>query len=274
MNIFDKTLSELSDRVPRVENEYLSAEDGLLHCSVCNERTETIIKHPFSNEQRKVRCRCKCKTDFDEFNERNKREELERQKRICFAETNMHDWTFGNDDRKNPQLSDAMMNYVQNFNEFRKDGKGLLLYGTVGTGKTYYSAAIANALIENGYTALFRTFKQIERELWNAENKAEYMKHLNRYSLLIFDDLGTERESKYMQDIVFDIIDTRYKSGLPFIVTTNLSSEKIKKPDSIEYARIYDRILERCFPVKVEGESRRRQNVKDTFFDVKEKLGL
>ena len=77
-----------------------------------------------------------------------------------------------------------------------------------------------------------------------------------------------------MQDIVFDIIDTRYKSGLPFIVTTNLSSEQIKKPENIEYARIYDRILERCHPVEVTGTSRRKQKVKDTYSDMNRKLGL
>jgi DNA replication protein DnaC len=186
----------------------------------------------------------------------------------------MSNWTFENDDRKNEKLSDAMLNYVKHFPEFKKDGKGLLLYGTVGTGKTFYASCIANALIGQGYDALFRTFKQIERELWGAKDKAEYMKSLNRYHLLIFDDLGAERDSKYMSDIVFDIVDTRYKSGLPFIVTTNLSAEEIKKPQDIAYSRIYDRILERCHPIEVTGTSRRRQNVKDTYLDMNKKLGL
>ncbi len=274
MNDFiDKTIESLSNRVPIVEEEYIG-EDGLKHCSKCHGQTEHIVFHPFTHEPRKVRCVCKCKTEMDEFKERSKREEIERKKRICFSGTDMIDWTFENDDRQNPKISDAMMNYVKNFSEFRKDGQGLLLFGTVGTGKTYHASCIANALIENGYTALFRTFKQIERELWNAENKNEYMKHLNRYSLLIFDDLGAERESKYMQDIVFDIIDTRYKSGLPFIVTTNLSSEQIKKPENIEYARIYDRILERCHPIEIAGASRRKKKVKDTYSEMNRKLGL
>ena len=271
--VFDRTIDALSERVPRVESEYI-AEDGLLHCSVCHGATETLIKHPFTNEPRKVRCICKCKTERDMFNDRMKQEEFNRKRSICFQETNMASWTFENDDRQNEKISDAMMNYVKNFQDFKKEGKGLLLYGTVGTGKTYYASCIANALIDNGYTALFRTFKQIERELWNAEAKAEYMKHLNRYTLLIFDDLGAERDSKYMSDVVFDIIDTRYKSGLPFIVTTNLSADEIKKPEKIEYSRIYDRILERCHPIEVSGVSRRKQKVKDTYSEMNEKLGL
>jgi hypothetical protein len=50
--------------------------------------------------------------------------------------------------------------------------------------------------------------------------------------------------------------------------------DDIKKPQDVGYSRIYDRILERCFPVEVTGNSRRRQNVRDTYFEVKEKLGL
>ena len=80
--------------------------------------------------------------------------------------------------------------------------------------------------------------------------------------------------STVLTDTVFSIIDSRYRSGLPFIITTNLSAEEIKKNGDIGYSRIYDRILERCFPIEVKGESRRRQNLKNNFADVKERLGL
>ena len=106
------------------------------------------------------------------------------------------------------------------------------------------------------------------------EGKQEFINDLNRYSLLILDDLGAERKSEFMQEMVFNIIDSRYRSGLPFIITTNLTMDEIKKPQEVEYSRIYDRILERCFPVEVAGGSRRRQNVRDTYFDMKNKLGL
>ena len=106
------------------------------------------------------------------------------------------------------------------------------------------------------------------------EGKQKFIDSLNRYTLLIIDDLGAERKSEFMQEQVFNIIDARYRSGLPFIITTNLTADEIKKPQDVGYSRIYDRILERCFPVEVTGASRRRQNVKDTYFETKEKLGL
>jgi len=212
---------------------------------------------------------------MDAFENRMKREELERHKSVCFAESNMYNWTFENDDRKNPKISDAMLNYVNNFTEFKKDGKGLLLYGTVGTGKTYFAACIANRLIDSGYKVLMTNFARLTNEIQGMfEGKQKFIDSLNRYTLLIIDDLGAERKSEFMQEQVFNIIDARYRSGLPFIITTNLTADEIKKPQDVGYSRIYDRILERCFPVEVTGASRRRQNVKDTYFEVKEKLGL
>ena len=267
-------IDKISESVPRSENEYLG-EDGLLHCSKCHAKTETKIKHPFTNEERKVRCRCACMTEMEELQNRQAQEELERQKSVCFAETNMYNWTFENDDRKNPKLSDAMLNYVNNFTEFKKDGKGLLLYGTVGTGKTYYAACIANRLIDSGYKVLMTNFARLTNEIQGMfEGKQKFIDSLNRYTLLIIDDLGAERKSEFMQEQVFNIIDARYRSGLPMIITTNLTADEIKKPQDVGYSRIYDRILERCFPVEVSGVSRRRQNVKDTYFETKERLGL
>lgn len=270
----NNVIESINQRVPKPENEY-TGEDGLLHCSKCHHKTETIIKHPFTGEERKVRCVCKCRTEMDEFKDRQKQEELERKKRICFAESNMFNWTFENDDGKNEKISNAMKNYVKNFTDFKKDGKGLLLYGTVGTGKTYFAACIANALIDEGYSVLMTNFARLTNSIQGTfDGKNEFIDSLQRYTLLIIDDLGAERKSDFTQEQVFQIIDARYRSGLPMVITSNLTAEEIKKPQEVGYSRIYDRILERCFPVAVTGESRRRQEVKDSYFDIKEKLGL
>lgn len=258
------------------QNESYVGDDGLLRCVVCHEKVERIVEIPELNIHRKVGCICACeRKKRDAFEEQGKRAECERKRSVCFRESNMWKWTFANDDRKNPKISDAMKNYVKNFTDFRKDGKGLLLYGTVGTGKTYLAACIANALIDEGRSVLMTNFTTIVNTLHGMkEGRQTYINSLNRYDLLILDDLGVERGTEYMVEHIYNIIDARYRSGLPFIVTTNLTADELKKPQSVEYSRIYDRILERCHPVKVEGISRRRENLKDNFADTQRLLGL
>jgi DNA replication protein DnaC len=272
MNGIESMIDALSEQVPHATTEYMG-EDGFIHCSVCNGKLQTKID--FLGKTKIVRCVCDCiKKEREAQKERERKEAIERQRQICFSESNMATWTFENDDRNKPKISDAMKRYVDNFPNFKKDGRGILLWGAVGTGKTYYAASVANALIDNGYSVLMTNFARLSNQIQGTWEKNDVIDDLSRYSLLILDDLGAERKSEYMQEIVFNIIDSRYRTGLPFFITTNLSIEEIKKPVDISCTRIYDRILERCFPIEINGESRRRKNVKDTFFDTKEILGL
>ena len=266
-------LDAISEKVQKPDSEYLG-EDGLLHCSVCNRAVQTKIK--VFEKEKLVRCVCDCIIRKREAESEYQRQQvIESRRNVCFSESNMAKWTFKNDDGHNQKMTDVMQNYAKNFTDFKKDGKGLLLHGTVGTGKTYFAACIANSLIDEGFKVVMTNFARLTNQLQGMfAGRQEFIDDFNNYSLLIIDDLGAERNSDYMKEIVFNIIDARYRSGLPFIITSNLTMDEIKNPQDRGYARIYDRILERCFPVEVSGTSRRRQNVRNTYFETKEKLGL
>lgn len=253
-------------------------EDGLLHCAKCGEALESRIAIAQMGISRKVRCICACKRDAIKAREEMALlEEKERTRRQCFPVPDMMDWTFEHDDRKNARLSDSMQEYAGKFPEFLKQKKGLLLFGTVGTGKSYYAACIANRLIDQGYKAKMTSFSRLTDTLQGMfGGRQEYIDSLNDFQLLVIDDLGAERNSAsgYMQELIYDIIDSRYLAGLPLIVTTNLTAAELKQPQDVRYQRIYDRILERCHPVEVSGVSRRRQALKDTHTQTKAMLGL
>ena len=85
------------------------------------------------------------------------------------------------------------------------------------------------------------------------ENRNEYISRLCRYPLLIIDDFGMERGTEYGLEQVFNVIDSRYRSGKPLIVTTNLTL------DDLPHSRIYDRLLSMCVPVRFTGENFRQE---------------
>ena len=189
--------------------------------------------------------------------------EVERYRSVGFTDKELKNCTFENSDNADSQATKAAKRYVENFSDFRKIGKGLMFYGGVGTGKTFLSSCIANALIDKSIPCLVTNFSRITNRLQSTfDGKQEYIDSLNKFSLLVIDDFGLERNTEYMNEIVYNVIDSRYRSGKPLIVTTNLTMQELSKPDSIDKERIYSRINEMCVRLEVTGKDRRKE-VKD-----------
>ena len=250
-------------------------ENGLLYCGNCH--TAKQHRGNFLGVERVVPCICKCRQEQIEAEAKARQREamqktIKEYRRMGFPESDMQHWTFEHAD--NCKIISAAKRYVENFQQFKDNGKGLLLYGGVGTGKTFAAACIVNALIDMGKPCLITNFSRVLNTLWGIDEKQAYIDSLNKFDLLVLDDLGIERQSEYVQEQVFNVIDSRYRARLPLIITTNLQLEEIVSPANVGNGRIYDRVLEMCHPVKVEGESRRRKKVKSGFSDVNEMLGL
>lgn len=268
-------INELVDAVPVNDNTYLG-DDGLLHCSKCGEAVEEIMDVPLKGI-RKVRFICSCiKAEMEADKERERQEEIYRKRKICFGQnSNFYEHRFENDDRTKVKISVAMQSYVQNFTAYKRTGKGLLIHGPVGTGKTYMAACVANALLDDNRRVFMGNLTSMVNTMNSSfDGRQEYINELCRNSLVVIDDLGTERDSSWMREQVYIIINSLYNAKVPMIVTTNVDIEAIKKPADAELQRIYDRVLERCHPVAVDGVSRRRQKIKESFAGIQQNLGL
>ena len=274
---FDAIAAKAASAAHFEQGDYLG-EDGLLYCHKCNTAKQCRIN--VFDEERIVHCLCKCAADAREAEERERErqkflQQCERYRRAGFAEEHMQQWTFANDDMSNPQLTKAMQQYVEHFPDLKAQGKGLLLYGGVGAGKTFAACEVANALIDRGYPVLVTNFARLSNTLQGMfEGRQEYIDSLNKFSLLVIDDLAAERDTEYMQEQVYNIIDARYRACLPMIITTNLTGAEIKQPNSLSKERIYSRLLERCHPIEVNVADRRRAALKDSYADMKNILGM
>ena len=173
----------------------------------------------------------------------------------------LRDYNFVNDKGYNPEIQKAH-DYVAHWEEMKANSLGLLLWGDVGTGKSFFAGCIANALLDKGIPVLMTNFSRILNTLTGmySDDRNQFIDSFNKYSLLIIDDLGIERSSEFALEQVFNVIDSRYRSKKPLIVTTNLTLDELKHPKDLARARIYDRVLERCVPLKINNQNIRELN--------------
>lgn len=240
-------------------------DDGFLHCGKCGKSRQKKL-HIFG-EDRIVWCICNCRDEeLKAAEESRKKDKIDLLKRDGFCDSAMIESTFEND--SSPQCEESVLcrNYVKNFAHFYEKGKGLLLTGGVGTGKTFYATCIANALMDNLHPVLFtsiaRYIRDIERDFASKNDRIEY---LNKFALVVFDDFGVERSTQYTNELIFSLIDGRIRTGKPMIITTNITIDDFKEPNGIDNSRIYDRILSKCLPVIFTGKNRRRIAIKHDY---------
>ena len=231
------------------EPEDYTGEDGLLYCGKCRKPKESYFpegKTLFGRDRHPAECDCQRKIREERQAAEERRRHLdavEELKRRGFPDQTMRGWTFENDNGQNPQTATARR-YVEEWEREYAENLGCLFWGSVGTGKSYLAGCIANALMEKEIPVYMTNFAAILNDLAASfEGRNEYISRLCRYHLLIIDDFGMERGTEYGLEQVYNVIDSRYRSGKPLIVTTNLTLQELQHPKDTAHARIYDHIL-------------------------------
>ncbi len=93
---------------------------------------------------------------------------------------------------------DKALFYAANWEEMNAENIGYLLWGKVGTGKSYFAGCIANALMEREISVCMTNFALILNDLAASyKGRNEYIARLCRFPLLILDDFGMERGTEY-----------------------------------------------------------------------------
>ena len=132
------------------------------------------------------------------------------------------------------------------------EGWWLYIAGDFGSGKTHLAAAIANDLHKRGQEALFITvpnFLDYLRRSFNPESRVRFDKRFDKITnapILILDDLRLASATAWTKEKLFQIIDYRYVTRLPTVIT---SSEKTENTDERLNTRLMDRRI--CFPLNM-----------------------
>ncbi len=265
MNDFDSIIKRIT--VTRLEPGDYTGEDGLLYCGKCRTPKQFRMEAP-PLEGRLLPHPCRCEQErldreAAEQEARRHRQAVADLKRRGFTDPAMRGWTFANDNGKCPQMKHAHF-YVENWPAMQEENIGYLMWGGVGTGKSYFAGCIANALMEQEVAVRMTNFALILNDLTASfEGRNEYIARLCRAPLLILDDFGMERGTEYGLEQVYNVIDSRYRSRRPLIVTTNLPLQDLQHPQDTAHARIYDRLLEMCAPIRFSGDNFRKATAQD-----------
>lgn len=273
MDYFDLFAKKAEEATPMNDGDYI--EDGLMFCGNCKTPKQTVVN--LLDTDKTVFCLCKCQREY----EKAVKDARLRQDRLRYADEvrsrgySVLAWRFESDDGTRPDLMKAAKEYAENFNTYFNNGKGLLLYGTVGNGKSYAANCIVNYLVERGTPAMITNFQAIYNgSLGLFGDKQEYYNSFNKPNLLAIDDLFAERDTTTMAEAVFGIIDARSRENLPMLVTSNIIPEQLKNPGEISKDRIISRILGLCHPFHVVGSDKRRDKMKEEYKKTKEELGI
>lgn len=255
-------------------------DDGILVCGVCGAERQRFmdVSDPTPEDPDHVRVikvteMCKCEQEEERREKEAKQaeqdmEKIRKLKRASLMDAHFSASTFENfrQTKHNEKNLKLCRRYAQKFDTMLEKNQGLLFWGPVGTGKSFAAACIANYLLERKIPVMMTSFvKLLEAVQFGRENESDIIRNLNRARLVIFDDLGAERSTDYAIERVYNIVDSRYRSGLPMILTTNLTIEQMKQEEDIRYSRIYDRVFETCYPMQFSGPSLRKKEASRRF---------
>lgn len=153
----------------------------------------------------------------------------------------------------------AVQTYAKALRAAYDDGRGLVLAGDVGTGKTHLAAALLHDIVKTGFDVEFVSvgdlFAAIKRGF--GKGKAEFdIGSLQDADFLILDDLGASRGTEWEVSVLHELLRYRYDKTLPTIVTTNVT----KLEDAVGI-RIADRFAENMVRISIAGTSRRSERL-------------
>ena len=158
-------------------------------------------------------------------------------------------------ERGSPSLASAKRRVARLIDEWPMAERGLLLMGPCGAGKTHLAVAALIEIITQGKPGklLFSNFQELIQQILasidseKGPSRSEILEPVLTADLLVLDELGSQKPTQFVQDMLYYIINTRYNENRTTIFTTNyLDEPRDPKEETLE-TRIGKRLRSRLY---------------------------
>lgn len=268
----DAILENANRRFKVDEGDFI--QDEVVYCGKCKTPRESYVTW-FDGSRKKVPIVCRCRAE--QAKARKEADELLRLQDSIrdikqmslmdskFAACSFDSLELNSHNHRNAKICKA---YANRFPEMLKKNQGLLFTGPIGTGKTHMASCIGNFVMDRRYTVLCVSLAMLlEQARRSGEADNDIIRRICSVDLLIVDDLGTERGTEYATEFVYRVIDSRYRSNRPMIVTTNLPYKEMQECKDVRLSRIYERVIQNCIPLSFTGPSFRMKDAAKRYSD-------
>jgi len=162
-----------------------------------------------------------------------------------------------------PMISKAQVTALAAGDGWLGKGANLLLFGPPGGGKSHLAAALGLALIENGWRVLFTRTTDLVQKLQVARrelNLEAAINRLDRFDLLVLDDLAYVTKDQAETSVLFELISARYERR-SILITANQPFGEWNKvfPDPAMTLAAIDRLVHHATIIEMNVESYRRR---------------
>jgi DNA replication protein DnaC len=193
-------------------------------CSLCDDSGLRIVEE---NGRRVARpCECRIRKRAERMLERAR---IPKRYEHCTLDNYESGFRGADKSLKSARL--MMQRFVEGY-PVETEGKGLLLTGDIGVGKTHVAVGLLKELIaRRGVTGLFYDYRELLKQVQNSYNKdvsateLSILRPVLEAEVLVLDELGAAKPTDWVWDTVAQILNSRYNERRTTIITTNYANE-------------------------------------------------
>ena len=159
-----------------------------------------------------------------------------------------------------PNVVRPVRDFVRNIDERIERGPGLWIFGDVGTGKTSLAMIASKEAIKRGYSVAIYSVPKLLAEIRGTYDTGSYgrlFEQLVTIDLLHLDDLGAEKQTEWVLEQLYSLVNERYEQERAMVVTSNVT-EAGELEDQIG-KRTISRLMEMTIQVPLFGEDLRQR---------------